>query len=121
MISKQKIGFIVGIGLFSFCVFFTPPENMNPLAMKAAGVSLLMAVFWITEVISIFATSFIPVAFFPLLGVLDAKQIAASYGHHIVILITGAFFVAKAIESANYIKESLSLLFELLELVEKEL
>ena len=72
---------------------------MNPLAMKAAGVSLLMVVFWITEAISIFATAFIPVALFPLLGVLDAKQIAASYSHHIVILIIGAFFVAKAIET----------------------
>ena len=99
MILKQRIGFIFGIGLFCLCVFSTPPENMNPLAMKAAGVSLLMAVFWITEAISIFATAFIPVALFPLLGVLDAKQIAASYGHHIVILIIGAFFVAKAIET----------------------
>ena len=52
---------------------------MNPLAMKAAGVSLLMAVFWITEAISIFATAFIPVALFPLLGVLDAKQIGVEY------------------------------------------
>ena len=95
MISKQKIGFIVGIGLFSFCVLSTPPESMNPLAMKAAGVSLLMAVFWITEAISIFATAFIPVALFPLLGVLDAKQIAPSYGHHIAILIIGAFLLLK--------------------------
>ena len=38
---------------------------------------------------------------FPILGVLDSKQIATSYGHHIVLLILGAFFVAKAIETNN--------------------
>lgn len=78
-----------------------PPSNMNPLAMKAAAVSVMMAVFWVTEAISIFATSFLPVVLFPILGVLDSKQIAASYGHHIVLLILGAFFVAKAIETNN--------------------
>ena len=35
-----------------------PPSNMNPLAMKAAAVSIMMAVFWVTEAISIFATLF---------------------------------------------------------------
>ena len=78
-----------------------PPKGMNPLAMKAAAVSIMMAIFWVTEAISTFATSFLPIVLFPLLGVLDSKQIAASYGHHIVLLILGAFFVAKAIETNN--------------------
>ena len=46
-----------------------------------------------------FCNSIYPRCSLSLLGVLDAKQIAASYGHHIVILIIGAFFVAKAIET----------------------
>ena len=70
------------------------PDGMNPAAMKATAVSVLMAIFWVTEAVSIFATAFIPVAAFPLLGVLNSKQIADSYGHHIVLLILGAFFVA---------------------------
>ena len=32
---------------------------MNPQAMKAAGVSLLMAVFWNTEAVSTLATGFL--------------------------------------------------------------
>jgi len=35
------------------------------------------------------------------MGVLNANHIAASYGHHIVLLILGAFFVAKAIKTNN--------------------
>ena len=101
MENRKKLGFVIGLSLFAVFLFVSPPDGMNPLAMKAIAVSLLMAIFWVTEAISIFATSFIPIALFPLLGILDAKQIAASYGHHIVILIIGAFFVAKAIETNN--------------------
>ena len=98
---RQKLGLWFGLTSFTLLMVLPPPENMDPLAMRAAAVSLLMAIFWVTEAISIFATSFLPIALFPLLGVLDAKQIASSYGHHIVLLILGAFFVAKAIESNN--------------------
>ena len=101
MEMRQKIGLVLGITIFVLLVSIDPPENMDPLAMRAAAVSLLMAIFWVTEAISIFATSFIPIALFPLMGVLDSKQIAACYGNHIVLLILGAFFVAKAIETNN--------------------
>lgn len=101
MNTKQKIGLFVGLGVFTTLISMPVPDGMNPLAMKAAAVSTLMAIFWVTEAISIFATSVIPIALFPILGVLNAKQLASSYGHHIVLLILGAFFVAKAIEANN--------------------
>ena len=56
---------------------------------------MCLALFWKI------ATSFLPIALFPILGVLNPKQIAESYAHHIVLLILGAFFVAKAIETNN--------------------
>tara|TARA_A100001015_G_scaffold85903_1_gene95483 strand:- start:1024 stop:2469 length:1446 start_codon:yes stop_codon:yes gene_type:complete len=101
MSRKQMIGFGLGLSSFLFLISIEPPHNMNPLAMRAAAVSIMMAIFWVTEAISIFATSFLPVVLFPLLGILDSRQIAESYGHHIVLLILGAFFVAKAIETNN--------------------
>tara|TARA_B100001287_G_scaffold151454_1_gene127451 strand:+ start:469 stop:1914 length:1446 start_codon:yes stop_codon:yes gene_type:complete len=105
---KQMIGFGLGLSSFLFLILIEPPHDMNPLAMRAAAVSIMMAIFWVTEAISIFATSFLPVVLFPLLGVLDSKQIAASYGHHIVLLILGAFFVAKAIET-NHLHKRIAL------------
>ena len=108
MNRKQMIGFSLGLSAFIFLISIEPPHDMNPLAMRAAAVSIMMAIFWVTEAISIFATSFLPVVLFPLLGVLDSKQIAASYGHHIVLLILGAFFVAKAIET-NHLHKRIAL------------
>jgi len=101
MTIKQKIGFTSGFLVFIILIFLEPPEGMSQIAMRALAVSIMMAIFWITEAISIFATSFLPIALFPLLGVLNPKQIAESYAHHIVLLILGAFFVAKAIETNN--------------------
>ena len=82
---KQKIGFTSGCLIFIILILLKPPEGMNPLAMRALAVSIMMAIFWITEAISIFATSFLPIALFPLLGILNPKQIAESYAHHIVL------------------------------------
>ena len=101
MFNRQKIGIVLGLFVFVTILLLPVPEGMNPQAMRAAAVAMLMAVFWVTEAIPIFATSFIPVALFPIFGVLNANHIAASYGHHIVLLILGAFFVAKAIETNN--------------------
>ncbi len=96
---RQKLGLILGFTFFFGLLVLPNPDNMNPMAMRALAVSVLMAIFWVTEAIPVFVTSFLPIALYPLLGVLNSKQIAASYGHHIVLLIMGAFFVAKAIET----------------------
>ncbi|MED5256757.1 MAG: SLC13 family permease [Candidatus Neomarinimicrobiota bacterium] len=101
MSFRHKLGLVLGISVFIIVLILPIPENMNPKAMKALAVSSMMAIFWVTEAISIIATAFIPIALFPLLGILNADHIAASYGHHIVLLIIGAFFVSKAIESNN--------------------
>ena len=101
MYNRQNIGIVLSLIVFVLIMILPEPDGMNPKAMKAAGVSILMAILWVTEAISIFATAFIPIVFFPLLGILNANHIAASYGHHIVLLIIGAFLVAKAIETNN--------------------
>ena len=108
MNRKQMIGFSLGLSAFLFLISIEPPHDMNPLAMRSMSCFHHDGYFWVTEAISIFATSFLPVVLFPLLGVLDSKQIAVSYGHHIVLLILGAFFVAKAIET-NHLHKRIAL------------
>ena len=56
------IGFCLGLFSFLFLISIEPPNDMNPLDIRAAAVSFMMAVFWVTEAISIFATSFLPIA-----------------------------------------------------------
>ena len=97
--SKSKwVGFSVGLALLALCIILPPPEGMKPEALRALGVALLMATWWVTECIPIYATAFVPIALFPLLGILDAGTTAENYGHNYVLMLLGGFFLAKAIE-----------------------
>ena len=55
---RKKIGLILGFTFFFGFLVLPTPDNMNPLAMRALAVSALMAIFWVTEAIPVFVTSF---------------------------------------------------------------
>ncbi|MFT6827102.1 MAG: sodium-dependent dicarboxylate transporter 2/3/5 [Roseivirga sp.] len=98
MNRSQKIGFWTGIIILFVLCLIPPPKGMNPEALRALGVALLMAVWWVTECIPIYATAFAPIALFPLLGILDASTTSENYGHNYVLMLLGGFFLAKSIE-----------------------
>lgn len=66
-----------------------------------AGVTILVAAWWITEPIPIAASSLIPLAVFPIVGVLDAEQVAKAYGHHLILLMLGGFLLSAAMERSG--------------------
>jgi sodium-dependent dicarboxylate transporter 2/3/5 len=66
-----------------------------------AGVVVLCATWWIFEPIPIPATSLIPLAVFPLVGVLDADEIGQAYGHPLVLLMMGGFMLSMAMERSG--------------------
>jgi sodium-dependent dicarboxylate transporter 2/3/5 len=65
---------------------------------STAAITGLCAVWWIFESLPLPATSLVPLAAFPILGVLTEKQAAAAYGDPIVLLFMGGFFISKAAE-----------------------
>ncbi len=75
--------------------------KLEPAACWTAFVMTWCAVWWIFEPIPIPATSIIPFAVFPLVGVMDHKEVAASYGHHMVMLFIGGFMIAQALEKSG--------------------
>ena len=66
-----------------------------------AGVTLLVAIWWIFEPIPIPATSLIPLAVFPLTGVLVESEVASAYGHKLVLLMFGGFMLSAAMEKSG--------------------
>ena len=101
MLRRQKIGLYGGIIVFVLFLFLPLPEGMQPSAVRAAAVTLLMAIWWMSEAIPISATALIPMVLFPVLGVLDAKSTAENYGHNYVLMLLGGFIIVKAIEIHN--------------------
>lgn len=63
-----------------------------------AGVTALCAAWWIFESLPLAATSLVPLAIFPLVGVLTEREAAAAYGHPVVFLFMGGFMLSKAVE-----------------------
>jgi sodium-dependent dicarboxylate transporter 2/3/5 len=98
MQKSKIISFVSGIVVLLLLLILPAPEGMQPEAMRALGVALLMAIWWMTECIPIYATAFVPIALFPLLGILDANTTTENYGHNYVLMLLGGFFLAKSIE-----------------------
>ncbi|MGD8416029.1 MAG: DASS family sodium-coupled anion symporter [Pseudomonadales bacterium] len=67
-------------------------------AAVTLGITVICVIWWVFEPIPIPATSLIPLAVLPLLGVLTPVQVAQSYGHSLILLLLGGFILATALE-----------------------
>ncbi|MCA9265012.1 MAG: SLC13/DASS family transporter [Planctomycetales bacterium] len=59
------------------------------------------ALWWISEAVPIPVTSLLPLAIFPLVGVLGADDVGAAYGNHLVLLMLGGFMLSTAMERSG--------------------
>ena len=75
------------------------PERASVTAM--AAVALWMAVWWMTEAVPLAVTALLPVALYPLLGIMSSQDIAPYYINSIIFLFLGGFMVALAMERWN--------------------
>jgi sodium-dependent dicarboxylate transporter 2/3/5 len=76
-------------------------SGWEPRGALAAGLTTLCALWWVFEPIPIPATSMIPLGVFPLLGILDGKQVAQAYGDPLIILLMGGAMLSKAMEKSG--------------------
>ena len=92
------MGLLLGPLLALAILFFGDLNPENPLVTRAAAVAVLMAVWWVTEAIPIPATALLPVALFPLLGVMNGKNVAGMYFNNVIFLFIGGFIMALAMQ-----------------------
>ncbi|WFS63139.1 DASS family sodium-coupled anion symporter [Pseudodesulfovibrio thermohalotolerans] len=97
----KQIGFFLGPIVFVAMLLIPAPEGMKLEAWRVAAVTALMAIWWITEAIPIPATSLLPIAMFPLLGVMKSSASTAPYANHLIYLFMGGFFLAVTMERWN--------------------
>jgi sodium-dependent dicarboxylate transporter 2/3/5 len=92
-----KLGFFLGPSLFAVLVLL-PYAPQNIAAGRVAAITTWMAVWWVTEAIPIPATALLPIALYPLLGVMSSQAAATPYANHLIYLFMGGFFLAVTIE-----------------------
>jgi sodium-dependent dicarboxylate transporter 2/3/5 len=79
-------------------IFLPSPEGLSPEAWRTAAVTALMAIWWISEAIPIYATALVPIILFPFLGITDIGGATTPYANPIIYLFLGGFFLAIAME-----------------------
>ena len=99
--TSQRIGFVAGILLAIGLQALPVPDGLDREAWLLASLALLMASWWASEAIPIAATALIPIAIFPLLGIVSTGAATAPYASPIVMLLLGGFVIALSIERWN--------------------
>jgi sodium-dependent dicarboxylate transporter 2/3/5 len=99
--DAQRVALLSGPLLFLTIILLPLPEGMSAAAQITAGITLWMAVWWITEPVNSAVTALLPLVLFPLTGVIPLKTIAAEYGNEIIFLFMAGFFIGKTIEKWN--------------------
>jgi sodium-dependent dicarboxylate transporter 2/3/5 len=97
----QRTGLILGPLLFLAVLVFLDLEPGHPAVTRMAAVTVLMAVWWITDAIPLFATALLPMVLFPLLGILAGRATAPLYFNSVIFLFLGGFLIALAMERWN--------------------
>ncbi|PKP53435.1 MAG: sodium:dicarboxylate symporter [Bacteroidetes bacterium HGW-Bacteroidetes-1] len=96
--TKRIISFLLTPLLIIYVLIFVKLDPGNPSVTYTFCVALLMAVWWITEAVPLAVTSLIPVALFPLFGIMDGKEVSSAYFNDVIFLFMGGFLVALAMQ-----------------------
>lgn len=70
-------------------------------AVVTAALTVWCATWWVLEPIPIPVTSLLPFVVLPLAGVIGHKEVAASYGHTLILLLMGGFMLSTAMERSG--------------------
>jgi solute carrier family 13 (sodium-dependent dicarboxylate transporter), member 2/3/5 len=97
----QKAGLVLGPVLFAGIFFFFDPAPGHPKAVPMAAVAALMAAWWITDAIPLYATALLPMVLYPGLGILKGTATAPIYFNSTIFLFLGGFMIALTMEKWN--------------------
>jgi sodium-dependent dicarboxylate transporter 2/3/5 len=73
-------------------------DSLTQAGVATVAVGILIATWWVTEALPLPATSLLPLALFPLLGVVDIESAAAPYANDLIFLFMGGFMLALAMQ-----------------------
>jgi sodium-dependent dicarboxylate transporter 2/3/5 len=96
----RKWGLLLGPILFIIILLLPFPVGKE-LMQKVLAVAAWIITWWITEAVNISVTALLPLALFPIMRVMELKEVASSYGSPIIFLFFGGFVIALALEKVR--------------------
>lgn len=101
MKAYKKKGFGFGLLVFTVMQILPAPEGLSSEGWSVAAIVSLMAIWWATEAIPVAVTALLPLALFPLIGIVSFKEAAIPYANPNIYLFLGGFMLALAIERSG--------------------
>ncbi|MEZ4919228.1 MAG: DASS family sodium-coupled anion symporter [Saprospiraceae bacterium] len=99
--NQRNFALIAGPLVFLILMLLPCPAGMSPEAKAAAGITLWITIWWITEPVSVSVTALLPLILFPLTGVSKISDVSTEFGNQIIFLFLGGMFFGQAIERWN--------------------
>ncbi|MFC1574793.1 SLC13 family permease, partial [Gemmatimonadota bacterium] len=93
----RTLGLWLGVAAFFF-LLFVPMDPGNLPASRMAAVAVIMAIWWVSDAIPLFATALLPLVLFPLLGIMGGGTAAPIYFNSTIVLFIGGFMIALTME-----------------------
>lgn len=99
--KTQQLALVIAPLVSIAIILFVDLDPTNKNVTYCFAIALLMALWWVTEAIPLAATALLPVALFPLFGIVDGKVVSQMYFNHLIFLFIGGFLMAFAMERWN--------------------
>ena len=97
--TRAWVGRFLGPILAILIYFFLPPGgDLTQAGVSTIAVGALIATWWVTEALPLPATSLLPIALFPLLGVVPIEDATSPYANDLIFLFMGGFMLALAMQ-----------------------
>ena len=97
----RRLALPAGPLLAAALYFIATSQGSTHALAVTLGMTAWCALWWVLEPVRAPVTALLPLAVFPVLGVLDAKQVAQSYGHELILLLGGGFMLSRALERSG--------------------
>jgi sodium-dependent dicarboxylate transporter 2/3/5 len=91
-------GVFIGLGAAIVMVQLPAPGGLSTAAWQTAAVGMLMAGWWVGQVLPMAVTGLVPLVAFPVLGLATPGQVSPSYAHPLLFLMLGGFLLAAGME-----------------------
>jgi len=96
----QKLFLLLGLIALFTSLIMVKLQSMDTV-MSMSVVAIIIAVWWIFEVLPLAITALMPLVTYPLLGISSTKEIAPIYMSSVLLLFLGGFLVAIGMQRWN--------------------
>lgn len=94
----ERVGLWGGLIVFIVMWLIPAPAGLSVEAWRVAALTVLMAVWWMTQALPLTVTALLPFLVLPAAGVMSVNDTAGSYYSPILFLVLGGAMIALAIE-----------------------